>query len=190
MATTAATKKAIATAFKELLSVQSFDQIRVGDICERSGRNRKSFYYHFKDKYDLVCWIFDSELVTRLREAILTEELTFEETARRLMVYFYDNRSFYRKILQIEGQNSFREYFGGMVNGYLHELPGLPIGGQAQAFCLTFYTDAILQSLERWLLYTPTLPPETYLQLLRTSLRSFPKTAGGEVHWWENETEG
>ena len=24
--------------------------------------NRKSFYYHFKDKYDLVNWIFDTEI--------------------------------------------------------------------------------------------------------------------------------
>lgn len=187
MATTAATKKAIATALKELLASEPFEQIRVGDICERSGRNRKSFYYHFKDKYDLVCWIFDTELVTRLREAILTEELSFEEVASRLMTYFYENRSFYRKILQIQGQNSFREYFGRMVGGYLRELMGFPTGGQEQSFCIAFYTDAILQSLERWLLQTPTLPPDVYLSLLRASLHSFPKTAGGEVYWWEND---
>ena len=187
MATTAATKKAIATAFKEMLAVEPFEQIRVGDVCERSGRNRKSFYYHFKDKYDLVCWIFDTELLSHLREAILIEELTFEEVARRLVVYFYDNRAFYRKILQIQGQNSFREYFGRMVYGYLRELLGLPVDGKAQDFCTTFYTDAILQSLERWLVQTPVMLPDTYLEFLRASLRSFPKTAGGEVYWWENE---
>lgn len=187
MATTAATKKAIATAFKGLLATLPFEQIRVGDVCERSGRNRKSFYYHFKDKYDLVCWIFDSEFVARLREALLADELTFEEISRRLMLYFYENRSFYRKILQIEGQNSFKEYFGRMVEGYLRELMGVPQGGKAQDFCISFYADAILQSLERWLLQSPTLPPDIYLDFLRTSLRSFPKTAGGEVSWWEDD---
>ena len=30
-----------------------FDKISVIDICEGCGMNRKSFYYHFKDKYDL-----------------------------------------------------------------------------------------------------------------------------------------
>lgn len=27
----------------------------------KCGMNRKSFYYHFCDKYDLVNWIFDTE---------------------------------------------------------------------------------------------------------------------------------
>ena len=26
--------------------------------------NRKSFYYHFKDKFDLVNWIFDVEYLS------------------------------------------------------------------------------------------------------------------------------
>lgn len=187
MATNAATKKAIASAFRELLASEPFEQIRVGDVCERAGRNRKSFYYHFKDKYDLVCWIFDTEFVTRLREALLTEEIAFEEISRQLMLYFFENRAFYRKILQIKGQNSFREYFGLMVEGYLREFMGLPAGGDVQDFCITFYADAILQSLERWLLHTPTLPPDVYLEFLRASLRSFPKTAGGDLRWWADE---
>lgn len=186
MATNAATKKAISTAFRELLAAESFDQIRVGEICERSGRNRKSFYYHFKDKYDLVCWIFETEFVTPLREALLSHDLNFDEISRHLMLYFYENRAFYRKILQVEGQNSFKEYFGRMVDGYLRELMGIPEGARNEDFCVTFYVDAILKSLERWLLQTPVLPPDIYLDLLRTALRSFPRSAS-EVRWWENE---
>ena len=38
---------------KALMEERPFAKISVGDICERCGMNRKSFYYHFKDKYDL-----------------------------------------------------------------------------------------------------------------------------------------
>ena len=48
---------------QEGINEQSFEKISVSDICERCGMNRKSFYYHFKDKYDLVNWIFDTEFV-------------------------------------------------------------------------------------------------------------------------------
>ena len=40
-----------------------FEKISVGDICERCDMNRKSFYYHFRDKYDLVNWIYDREFI-------------------------------------------------------------------------------------------------------------------------------
>ncbi len=186
MATTKETKKVIAEAFKALLATMSFEQIRVGDICERSGRNRKSFYYHFKDKYDLVCWIFDSELVSKLREAVLLEDVGFDDVALRVLTYFYENRGIYRKILQVSGQNSFREHFGSMVRGFLWELMGLPENGSAvQNFCIDFYADAILKSLEKWLTVSPTLAPEIYLDHLKTSLQSFPKNLGGDTVYWE-----
>ena len=56
-----ATKQAFADALRKLLEQKPFAKISVSHICEECGMNRKSFYYHFKDKYDLVNWIFDVE---------------------------------------------------------------------------------------------------------------------------------
>ena len=63
MADSNLTKRAFARAMKALMSEKPFEKISVGDICERCDMNRKSFYYHFRDKYDLVNWIFDTEFV-------------------------------------------------------------------------------------------------------------------------------
>ena len=63
MADSNITKKALATALKDLMSEMSFEKITISDICEKCDMNRKSFYYHFKDKYDLVNWIFDTEFM-------------------------------------------------------------------------------------------------------------------------------
>ncbi len=187
MATTKATKKAFAEALKSLLAAMSFEQIRVGDICERAGRNRKSFYYHFKDKYDLVCWIFDAELVAKLREAVLLEDIPFDDVSLRVVTYFYENRSIYRKIFQVNGQNSFREHFGAMMRGFLGEAMGVPESdGEVQRFCIGFYADAVVLSLEKWLTASPPLPPDVYLDRLRMGLQSFPKTVGGDSVYWEN----
>lgn len=57
------TKQALSSAFKELLESRPFSKISIGDICEKCEMNRKSFYYHFKDKYDLVNWIYYTEFV-------------------------------------------------------------------------------------------------------------------------------
>ena len=63
MADSNITKRALATSLKELMLEQPFDKINVAQICARCNMNRKSFYYHFKDKYDLVNWIFDTCLL-------------------------------------------------------------------------------------------------------------------------------
>lgn len=51
------TKKVIAATFKELLKEKTINKITIGDIAERCGINRQTFYYHFQDIIDLVEWI-------------------------------------------------------------------------------------------------------------------------------------
>ena len=99
------TKRALASSLKELMKTQPLTKISVGDICEKCGMNRKSFYYHFCDKYDLVNWIFDTEF-SEIRNRP-DHIANFEDICE----YFYSDREFYRSALQITGQNSFRDYF-------------------------------------------------------------------------------
>lgn len=42
------TKKAIAGALKELMEEKPISKITVGDIADRCGINRQTFYYHFR----------------------------------------------------------------------------------------------------------------------------------------------
>ena len=102
------TKKALATALKTLMQTQPFEKISVGEICEACELNRKSFYYHFKDKYDLVEWIFHSEFITTVADARVTDRWSF---VRALCDYFYRERTFYSKLLRLTGQNSFRPIY-------------------------------------------------------------------------------
>ncbi len=51
------TKSWIADTMKELLSKKSIDKIRVTEICKEAEIERPTFYYHFKDKYDLMAWM-------------------------------------------------------------------------------------------------------------------------------------
>ena len=63
MADSNITKRALAQALKELMMTQPLDKISVSNICEQCGLNRKSFYYHFRDKYELVSWIYYTEFM-------------------------------------------------------------------------------------------------------------------------------
>ena len=50
------TKRALEASLKNLLLKKPLSKITINDITEDCGINRMTFYYHFKDIYDLVEW--------------------------------------------------------------------------------------------------------------------------------------
>lgn len=55
------TKRALVASLKHLLLQKPLDKITINDIAEDCGINRMTFYYHFKDIYDLVEWACEEE---------------------------------------------------------------------------------------------------------------------------------
>lgn len=72
------TKEAIVSVFYDLIQNKSFEKITVRDIVEECGVNRKTFYYYFKDIYDLVEYIFRTEMENYI--SALPEDNTLEES--------------------------------------------------------------------------------------------------------------
>ena len=175
MADSNITKRALATSLKELMAEQLFDKINVAQICERCNMNRKSFYYHFKDKYDLVNWIFDTEFIELLKRENLSagyaEHWAFIEKTCR---YFYQNHSFYRKALQIKGQNSFSDHFREYIWPLIAERISTLFGEeQPDEFTLDFLSDAMICAMERWLLSKECMPPEQFVEKLKRLTEKF-----------------
>ena len=138
-----------------------FSKISVGDICERCDMNRKSFYYHFKDKYDLVNWVFDIEFMEVVGE---TECLRGWDCFGRLCGYLYDNHDFYRRALKIDGQNTFREHFREILGRIIAaELADIYTDEVVEPFHVNFLTDGFVCALERWILDRGCIPPEQFL---------------------------
>ena len=155
------TKQTLACSLKELMGKRSFSKISVADLCENCGMSRKSFYYHFRDKYDLVHWIFQVEFVQPIQEA---DDLSSWETFGELCRYFYQERNFYRRAIQIQGQNSFRDYFCESLTSTIEEMTDDWMSdGRDRKFYTTFFGDAILSSILRWLSSPEPEPPEQYL---------------------------
>ena len=50
------TKRALEQSLKNLLLKKPLNKITISDIADDCGINRMTFYYHFKDIYDLVEW--------------------------------------------------------------------------------------------------------------------------------------
>ena len=51
------TKQALEASLKQMMLKKPLDKITIRDITEACGISRMTFYYHFKDIYDLVEWV-------------------------------------------------------------------------------------------------------------------------------------
>ena len=186
MADSNITKRALAAALRELMEEMPFDKIQIAQICERCDMNRKSFYYHFKDKYDLVNWIFDTEFISFARES--TKDLPSDdrwELIERACEHFYTNRAFYSRALMIKGQNSlsdhFREYLFPLIKRRIAQLLS---DDAANEFAINFFTDAILCAIERWLLDKQCMPPEEFVTKIKQIVQ------GGAVAIYQEMNSG
>lgn len=158
------TKRALAAALKELMETVPFPKISIADICEKCEMNRKSFYYHFKDKYDLVNWIYDTEFISfASRKAYVTGWDFLSD----LCNYLYDNKDFYRKALKISGQNSFSDHFEEMLRPVISARLKEILEEEALEFQVNFFSDAFLCTIERWLLEKEPMAAKDFLEMLR-----------------------
>ena len=168
MAESGQTKRALADAFVEELREVPYAKISVGSICAASGMSRKCFYYHFKDKEDLVNWIFDEDV----RSVPSREEENISRRMSEVCRILYDKQSFYRRMLKIEGQNCLSQHVRAVcaeeINTELDRTGSSPVLRRFQAeFCADFFVCA----LKRWLESDPLLPPESFIAQIDAGLK-------------------
>lgn len=186
MADSNITKRALACALKELMTEMPFSKISVSNICERCDMNRKSFYYHFKDKYDLVNWIFDTEFVAITNKNSYENNWDFLED---FCNYVYMNKSFYRKILKVEGQNSFSEHLKEFFYPVLTERVKYVFGSrEVHPFYINFFNDAIICAIVRWLSERDCMPPDELVSKLKFLVDNGAKYVYNSINT-ENEVE-
>jgi len=146
------TKLALANSLKGLMAKKAFSKICVSDIVENCGLTRQAFYYHFKDKYDLMNWIYYTETARFMNSYDTLEHWT--DGLKDLCYYMQQNKTFYTNALNTVGQNSFPEY----LHGYISDISVSAIENMLNAefdrkkweFFVLFFSTAFVGLIVRW----------------------------------------
>ena len=164
------TRQMLALALKELMKTSPLEKISVGDITRQAGVGRNTFYYHFKDKYDLVNWIFETESA-KLMETPADDWGCF---LGQLDSYIRQNFSFYKNALEYSGQNSLQDYIFDVLEkrltqriGQMNEEMSLRMRQDEVNFTAGFFASALQGLLVRSI--RQGLEPESsrYLECVR-----------------------
>lgn len=104
------TKHYIASEFKKMVTRKPIRKISVNDIAQQCRMSRGTFYYHFKDKQDLINWIYRVEVIIPVRK-VLKHSLEIGgagETAEANALFYtllYQEKDFYCQAIRLTGQN-------------------------------------------------------------------------------------
>ena len=162
------TKLALADSMKSLMDKKPMSKITIKDITESSNLSRKSFYYHFKDKYDLVNWIFYTEFVSVINKSYSTDIWYLLES---ICEYLYENKNFYCNALKVRGQNSFSDYFVEVLEPFmLVNFGNIFEKHEDKEFFSTYFADATRVSITRWLIEENNISPEKFVGFTRTAI--------------------
>lgn len=106
MAITRDTKGMFADELEAMMERLPLSKVRVRDLCARCGVERRVFYYHFKDKFDLVAWMFERDYSSAANGTAPYSIELYAEAHRKL----WARRAFYRRAFEEDSQNSIWRY--------------------------------------------------------------------------------
>lgn len=148
------TKLALKNSLKNLLRQKPLAKITINDIAEDCGISRMTFYYHFKDIYDLVEW-------TCVEDArrVLEGKKTYDTWQQGLIQVFQEVQE--NKLLVV---NVYRSISREQVEDYLYKLvyrflmdivseqaAGMHVSQEDQEYIVHFYKFAFVGLMLEWI---------------------------------------
>lgn len=102
------TKQALAESLKRLLTTKPLNKITITDITEDCAISRMTFYYHFRDIYDLIEWICMDEGGRAIGSC--KDYDTWEEGFQSVCRSVLKNRSFVEAVYRSIRHDQIEEY--------------------------------------------------------------------------------
>ena len=111
------TKRALEQSLKNLLLKKPITKITISDIADDCGINRMTFYYHFKDIYDLVEWSCLEDAKKALEEKKTHD--TWQEGFLQIFEAVKENKPFIMNVYNHVDRAQVEKYLTPLVDNLL-----------------------------------------------------------------------
>jgi AcrR family transcriptional regulator len=160
------TKIWIADKMKGLMKMKSIEKIRITEICSEAEIERSTFYYHFKDKYDLVAWVF-------FHDAFETDVISIESAAAS-MNRMRNDFIFYKRAYEDTSQNPLwqymLEYFVERYSSEVKRILDTDTIDTQTMYSIRLYCYGAVGMTREWLLTDNITPAETIVEMMFNSM--------------------
>lgn len=152
------TKALLGEKFKELVAKKGFEKLTIKMITDAAGVIRPTFYNYFQDKYEVMEWLLWEDVFKEVSE--LMEQEHVMESLQLLFQRFGEDKTYYEKVFEVTGQNSFEEMLYGQVfhmeeilvkHHPLKHLSNMP--HVDEKVFLEFHAISLVNGLKYWLIW-------------------------------------
>ena len=162
------TKKALAEALKQLLTRKPINKITINDITEQCGISRITFYYHFKDIYDLAEWTLEEATQQIIGENRYADN--WQQGFLDLLKEVKDNQKLYMNVYRSMDREAIERYLLKKVEPLLmpvveKEAAGMGISPEGKRVVAIFYTYAFIGVVLDWISKGMPLTPQQVVTL-------------------------
>ncbi|MBE6007548.1 MAG: TetR/AcrR family transcriptional regulator C-terminal domain-containing protein [Lachnospiraceae bacterium] len=155
------TRKAILSAFEELLSEKRYEQITVQNLIDRADIGRSTFYAHFETKDDLLKYtcqelfahVFDGHPDSEVSHDFSGEKDTVESMLTHILYHLRDDRSRYTRIFSCESADLFWRYFQSQFETLIGRYGTRDTAARKKVpedFYLDYYCSSYIESVKWW----------------------------------------
>ena len=147
------TKRALEQSLKNLLLKKPLTKITISDIAEDCGINRMTFYYHFKDIYDLVEWSCLEDARKALEEKKTYE--TWQQGFIQLFEAVRENKPFIMNVYRCVHREQVEKYLKPPVDNLLlgvinEEAAGMTVRDEDKSFIAQVYSYVFVGLMLDW----------------------------------------
>ncbi len=148
------TKRALEQSLKNLLLKKPLTKITVGDITGDCGINRMTFYYHFKDIYDLVEWSCLEDAKRALEEKKTYD--TWQQGFLQIFKAVQENKPFILNVYRCVHREQVEKYLQPLVDQLLlnvinDEAAGITVRDEDKQFIAQVYSYMFIGLMLDWI---------------------------------------
>ena len=148
------TKRALEQSLKNLLLKKPLTKITVADIADDCGINRMTFYYHFKDIYDLVEWSCLEDAKRALDEKKTCE--TWQQGLLQIFEAVQENKPFILNVYRCVHGEQVEKYLQPLVDRLIldvidEESGGMTVRDEDKQFIAQIYSYVFIGLMLDWI---------------------------------------
>lgn len=148
------TKRALEESLKKMLLKKPLNKITISDITSDCGMNRMTFYYHFKDIYDLVEWSCIEDAAKAL-DGKKTYD-TWQQGFLQIFQAVLENKPFITNVYHSVNHEQVEVYLYTITYNLLigvveEQAKGLDVADSDKKFIANFYKYAFVGLMLDWI---------------------------------------
>ena len=148
------TKQALEASLKNLLLQKPLNKITINDVAEDCGISRMTFYYHFKDIYDLVEWVCMEDA----KQALAGKKSydTWQEGFISIFQAVQENKPFVMNVYRAVSRERIEQYLNPLIHNLIlgvveEKAKGMTVNEADRQFIAEFYEHAFLGVMLEWI---------------------------------------